>query len=147
MTHPVRKPIEYLSRKDPNELSLLDVLRLAEEVFIWEDVESMLSASELYQSSGIIKRITGRSAQAIRKQVVADQTLSLSSQQSVLTYQYAKVLESATSAFGSQRLAEEWLGRPCKPLAGIVPLDAIENAIGFQVVEEYLKLIVQGVYQ
>lgn len=27
---------------------------------------------------------------------------------------YAKVLEHAIDVFGTQRLAEEWLGRPCK---------------------------------
>lgn len=147
MTHIARKPTEYLTRKDPNELSLVDVLRLAKEGFALVDVESMLSASKLYQSQEIINRIVGRSAKTIRKQVAMGQALRLSSQQSVLAYQYARGLEAATSVFGCQRLAEDWLGRPCKHLAGMIPLEAIENAIGYRAVEDYLERITRGVYQ
>lgn len=147
MIHLVLTPTEYLLGQDPNELNLLEVLRLAREGFELADVESMLSACQLYQSNDIISRIVGRSAKAIRKQVAAGKTFRLSYQQSVLAYQYAKVLESATSVFGCQRIAEEWLSRPCKQLDGIVPLDAIDNAIGFRTVEDYLERVVCGVYQ
>ena len=140
-------PTEYLIRQDPKELNPLGVLRLAREGFELADVESMLSACQLYQSNDILGRIVGRSAKAVRKQIAAGKTFRLSYQQSVLAYQYAKVLESATSVFGCQRIAEEWLSKPCKQLAGIIPLDAIDNAIGFRTVEDYLERVVRGVYQ
>jgi len=49
--------------------------------------------------------------------------------------------------FGSQPLAEEWLGRPSQFLRGGVPLDMIDNPVGFQAVEDYLERIEYGVYQ
>lgn len=147
MTQVVRKPTEYLIRKDPGELSPVDVLRLAKKGFAMLDVESMLLASELYQSRAIINRIAGRSVKSIRKQIAMDQDVRLGGQQSLLAYQYARVLETSTSVFGCQRLAEEWLGRPCKQLDGIIPLEAIDNAIGFRAIEDYMQRIVLGVYQ
>ena len=68
-------------------------------------------------------------------------------QKSAVAFQFAKVLEHATTVFGTQRLAEEWLDRPCKHLAGNVPLDLIDNSLGFQVVEDYLERVELGVYQ
>ena len=59
---------------------------------------------------------------------------------------YAKVLEHAINVFGSQQLAEEWLGRPCKFLEGGVPLDMLDNPIGFRAVEDYLDRVQYGVY-
>lgn len=54
-------------------------------------------------------------------------------QKSAVAFQFAKVLEHATTVFGTQRLAEEWLDRPCKHLAGNVPLNLIDNPIlGFR---------------
>ena len=64
-----------------------------------------------------------------------------------MAFQFARVLEHAISVFGSLKLAEEWLGRPCRYLDGEVPLDVIDNPIGFQTVEDYLQRIEYGVYQ
>src|SRR3546814_6105491 len=58
------------------------------------------------------------------------QPAHLNSQQSAVAFQYAKVLEHAMNVFGTQKLAEEWLGRPCKHLDGDVPLDVIDNPFG-----------------
>lgn len=63
------------------------------------------------------------------------------------TLQYAKVLDRAINVFGTQKLAEEWLGRPCKYLDGDVPQDVIDNPVRFQAVEGYLERIEHGVYQ
>ncbi|CAH0216122.1 MbcA/ParS/Xre antitoxin family protein [Pseudomonas brassicacearum] len=60
---------------------------------------------------------------------------------------YAKVLEHAANVFGSQRLAEDWLRKPCMYLDGQVPLELIDNAQGFKVVEDYLTRVELGVYQ
>jgi putative toxin-antitoxin system antitoxin component (TIGR02293 family) len=67
--------------------------------------------------------------------------------QSAIAFQYAKVLEDAMSVFGTLRLAEEWLAKPCRHLAGNIPLDLVSNPLGFQVVENYLERLELGVYQ
>jgi uncharacterized protein (DUF2384 family) len=43
-------------------------------------------------------------------------------------------------------LAEEWLGRPCKYLEGDAPLAVVDNALGFQVVQDYLNRIEVALY-
>lgn len=60
---------------------------------------------------------------------------------------YAKVRDRAIDVFGNQRLAEEWLGRPCRYLDGDVPQDVIDNPERLQTVEAYLERIKYGVYQ
>ena len=66
---------------------------------------------------------------------------------SAATIHYAKVRDRAINVFGNQRLAEEWLGRPCRYLDGDVPQDLIDNPERLQAVEAYLERIRHGVYQ
>jgi len=61
--------------------------------------------------------------------------------------QYNKVLERAIAVFGNQKLAEEWLGRPCRYFNGELPLAIITDPVGLQAVEAYLQRIEHGVYQ
>jgi len=93
-----------------------------------------------------MSRIMGKSSRTTQRQGTK-QPAHLNSQQSAAACQYAKVLEHAINVFGTQKLAEEWLGRPCKFLDGDVPLDMIDNPVGFQTVEDYLERIEYGVYQ
>jgi putative toxin-antitoxin system antitoxin component (TIGR02293 family) len=60
---------------------------------------------------------------------------------------YGKALEHAANVFGSQQLAEDWLRKPCTYLDGQVPLELIDNAQGFKLVEDYLTRVELGVYQ
>lgn len=125
------------------QLSQLDLLVLAQAGFALEDVQAMVSVSKLYTSLGIIKRIVGTR----RGRGSAPKAGLLTVQQGAVAFQFAKALEHATTVFGTLQLAEEWLGRPCRHLSGQIPLDLIDNSLGFQVVEDYLERIELGVYQ
>lgn len=127
--------------------SQMMVLGLAREGFKVTVVRDMISTSKLFQSSGVVERITGKSIRTIQRQARDAKSPRLNAQQSAVAFQYAKVLEHATAVFGTQALAEEWLERPCKYLDGNVPLELIDNSIGFQLVEDYLERIELGVYQ
>ena len=142
-----RTPTEYLTREKIENLSQLSICLLAGEGFALEDVESMITMSELYSSSKVIRRIFPRSRRSSQPHCAGQSPHRLSANQSALAFQFAKVLEHATKVFGSQRLAEQWLDRPCKHLGGTVPLDLIDNALGFRAVEDYLERIELGVYQ
>ncbi|KRW68309.1 hypothetical protein AO729_17925 [Pseudomonas sp. TTU2014-066ASC] len=61
--------------------------------------------------------------------------------------QYSKVLERAIAVFGNQKLAEEWLGRPCRYFNGESPLAIITDPVGLKAIEAYLQRIEHGVYQ
>jgi putative toxin-antitoxin system antitoxin component (TIGR02293 family) len=144
---PARKPTEYLTRVKIEQLNQLSIFLLAKEGFALKDVHAMLSISELYSSSRVIRRIVGKPIRKSQRQGDDSKTARLNLEQSAMAFQYAKVLEHATTVFGTQRLAEEWLDRPCKHLADNVPLDLIDNSLGFQVVEDYLERVELGVYQ
>ncbi|KQQ55540.1 hypothetical protein ASF84_09320 [Pseudomonas sp. Leaf127] len=142
-----RTPTEYLLRIDAGQLSPMMVYRLTAKGFELKDVLDMLSLSDLYSNRKIMSRIVGKSVRTLQRQGSREQPAHLNSQQSAVAFQYAKVLEHAINVFGDQKLAEEWLGRPCKYLDGNVPLDVIDNPVGFQAVEDYLERIEYGVYQ
>ncbi|WP_426117246.1 antitoxin Xre/MbcA/ParS toxin-binding domain-containing protein [Pseudomonas sp. DSP3-2-2] len=140
------KPTEFLLRADSAQLSPVQIYGLIAKGFELKNLYKMLSSSDLYLERNILGRVLGQSfGKTLRHG--KKQTVRLSSHQSALAFQYAKVLEYATNVFGSQRLAEEWLGRPCKYLEVDAPLDIIDNALGYKIVQDYLKRIEYGVYQ
>lgn len=142
-----RKPTEHLTHARIEELSELHVFLLVREGFALTDVQAMIALSELYSSSKLIERITGKPSRPKQGKVAESTTDRLSPIQSAIAFQYAKVLEHATTVFGTLRLAEEWLAKPCRRLDNQSPLDLAGNPVGFQVIENYLERIELGVYQ
>lgn len=140
------KATEYLTQVRIDQLSELRIFMLAKEGFALKDVRAMVSISKLYSSSKIIERICGTPNQKSLGE--KNETASrLSAFQSAVAFQFASVLDHATTVFGSLQLAEEWLEKPCRNLAGNVPLDMVDNPLGFNVVEDYLERVALGVYQ
>jgi putative toxin-antitoxin system antitoxin component (TIGR02293 family) len=123
------------------------IYRLVTQGFQLKDVQQMLSLSDLYSSRKVIGRITSKSIRTLQRLSSAKQSVQLNAQQSAVAYQFAKVLEDAIKVFGTQSIAEEWLGRPCRHLDGSVPLDIIDNPLGFRAIEDYLARIEYGIYQ
>ncbi len=140
-------PTEYLLRGYSGQLSQVMVYRLVAEGFTLRDVQDMLSSSNLYSKKEVLARILGKSIRTIRRQGRSKGQVRLNSYQSAVAFQYATVLEHAVDVFGTQRLAEEWLGRTCRYLDGDIPLDVIDNPLGFQAVKVYLEGIKYGTYQ
>ncbi len=141
-----RKPTEVLLHGRKGDERLL-IIRYAQEGFYLSDVKDMLSTSTLYMEQDLVQRITGRSVRTVQRLAKETKPIRLNQQQSTVAFQYAQTLEHATNVFGSQQLAEEWLKKPCKYLDGYVPLELIDNSLGFQAVEDYLTRIEHGVYQ
>jgi uncharacterized protein (DUF2384 family) len=107
----------------------------------------MLSTSHLYSTKGILRHIVGKSIMRSQCINAGKPSVRLDFHQSAIAFQYAKILELAIDTFGAQKLAEEWPGRPCRYLDGEIPLDVLDNLVGFQAVEKYLERIKCGTYQ
>lgn len=147
MQSSAKTPMVYLTQADTQSLSHLDILRLVQAGFSLDDVRAMVASSGLYTSRKVLERIIGKSIRTIQRQSRLKNAVRLTAQQSAVAFQYAKALELAVSVFGSQALAEQWLNRPCRHLAGIVPFEMIDTSLGYNVVVEYLERIRSGVYQ
>jgi putative toxin-antitoxin system antitoxin component (TIGR02293 family) len=141
-----KKPTEVLLHGRKGDTPLL-IIRYTQEGFNLSDVRDMLATSALYMANGLVERITGKSVRTVQRLAKETEPVRLNQQQSTVAFQYAQTLEHATNVFGSQQLAEDWLKKPCKYLDGHVPLELIDNALGFHVVEDYLTRIEHGVYQ
>jgi putative toxin-antitoxin system antitoxin component (TIGR02293 family) len=141
-----RKPTEVLLHGRKGDTRML-VIRYTLEGFDLSDVRDMLAISALYMEHDLIQRITGKSIRTVQRLTKETQKVRLNQQQSTVAFQYAQTLEHATDVFGNLSLAEDWLQKPCKYLDGHVPLELVDNSLGFQAVEDYLTRIEYGVYQ
>lgn len=153
MTHklknsaPTSSPIERLISRPLESFSDIELMVMIQIGFEEASVKEMLSSSQLYLSIDIMQRIRDMRPRKPRRSPNYQASDRLTAQQSAIAFQFAKTLEHSTLAFGSLELAEEWLSHPCRHLADLTPVDLIENAIGFQLVEIYLERIIMGVYQ
>ena len=141
-----QKPTEVLLRGRKGDTRML-IIQYTQEGFDLNDVRDMLSTSKLYMEYGLVQRITGKSVRTVQRLAKETKPVRLNQQQSTIAFQYAHALEHAINVFGDQLLAEDWLRKPCKYLEGNIPLELIDNSLGFQVVEDYLTRIEHGVYQ
>lgn len=145
--HESPTPTGCLTKGRVGQLTPCDVVSMILDGFELNDVIAMISLSSLYSKPQITERIVGMSTLAIKRQRQKVCAPRLSAHQSALAFQYAKALEYAKLAFGKQSVAEDWLARSCPQLGGLTPLDIIDNALGFQLVRDYLARIELGVYQ
>lgn len=142
-----RTPTEYLLGPDVVPRSAISIYEPTETSFALADVRAMISNSDLYSTRNILQRILNVSARGSHHEKLSELSFHLDSQQSAAVFQYAQILEYATHVFGSQVSAEDWLGRSCKYLDNVVPLDVVDEASGFRIVWSYLERIEHGVYQ
>lgn len=140
-------PTECLTAGCIGQLSPSDVVSLIFSGFELNDVTAIISLSKLYSTPQITERILGKKRRSIQRQRSKDYPLRLSAHQSAVAFQYAKTLEHVNVVFGKQEIAEDWLSRPYPHLDGLIPLDLIDKAIGFQDVKDYLERIELGIYR
>lgn len=138
------KPTDYLSPGIIEQNNPLSVYKAVVEGFALKDVEAMTSISQLYTSARILEKIIGGTKKGCER---AQGNVRLSAQKSAVAFQYAKGLELAIKVFGDRQLADQWLGRPCKYLDGIIPFEALEHSVGYIAIEAYLEKVMYGVYQ
>ena len=70
----------------------------------------------------------------------------LSTEQSSRTWKFAEILSKATTIFGSQEEAEQWLERPAIGLNQRRPIDLLASSAGLELVEDHLGRLEYGVY-
>lgn len=138
-------PTKQLFSNAIDQRNQLSIYAAIKEGFALRDVQAMISISQLYTSSLILEKIIGGSRRKCQRAVQSN--AKLGAQKSAVAFQYARGLELAITVFGSIHLADQWLGRPCKYLDDIIPIEALENYFGYLAIEAYLKNIKYGIYQ
>jgi putative toxin-antitoxin system antitoxin component (TIGR02293 family) len=79
-----------------------------------------------------------------RRKIAPKKPLSLD--QSGRTWKFAEILAKATSVFGSQEEAEQWLEQPAVGLEQRRPLDLLSTPAGVELVDRFLNRLEYGVY-
>lgn len=142
-----RTPTECLLGLSAVTRSAASIYEPAATGLALENVRAMISNSDLYSTRKVLQRILNVSAIDSHHEELTELPFFLDSLQSAVALKYAQILEYATHVFGSQISAEDWLGRSCKYLNDVVPLDVAAQANGFHIVWSYLERIEHGVYQ
>ncbi|MDX2308235.1 MAG: antitoxin Xre/MbcA/ParS toxin-binding domain-containing protein [Hyphomicrobium sp.] len=92
-----------------------------------------------------LEKAVGMSVRTVQRRKEAH-AKPLSAEQSGRVWSFASALAQATTVFGSQRAAEEWLQRPALALDGKRPLDLLATPAGAALVETHLRRLEYGVY-
>jgi len=109
------------------------------------DVLRMVNTSEAFRRGGVLAKIIGASDRTLARRL-QEPARMLSAEQSTRALCYAETMEKATDVLGSRALAEQWLVQPARGLDGEAPLDLIANAVGFELVNDFLTRMDYGVY-
>lgn len=97
------------------------------------------------QKADSLEKAFGMSLRTYQRRKDAPQK-PLSQEQSGRAWKFAEILSKATSVFGSQEQAEQWLERPAIGLDQRRPIDLLATPAGVELVEDYLTRLEYGVY-
>lgn len=95
--------------------------------------------------SASFENAVGMSVRTLQRRKSAPSS-PLNAEQSARTWKFAQVLARATSVFGSQEEAEQWMLRPAIGLDQRKPIDLMATPAGVELVEEFLERVEYGVY-
>jgi len=97
------------------------------------------------QNSASLEKAMGMSLRTFQRHKTAP-AKPLSQEQSGRAWKFAEILAKATTVFGSQEDAEQWLERPAIGLEQRRPLDLLATPAGMKLVEDHLERLEYGVY-
>ncbi|MDA7086241.1 DUF2384 domain-containing protein [Pseudomonas sp. SA3-5] len=122
------------------------VYRVTREGITIAALTEFTNSLKMFNSGYLLIVLTGLSKRTIqrRQQKPAE---PLNSEQSARALLGAQTLEQAIRVIGTPELAEGWMSKPAIGLDGWRPIDLMDNAIGIQLVSEFLTRLEYGVYQ
>ena len=100
----------------------------------------------LFQRSDAFEKAIGISQRTFQRRKAEANPRTLSSEQSGRAWKFAEILSRATTIFGSQEDAEQWLETPAIGLNQRRPIDLLATPAGTKLVEQFLERIEFGVY-
>lgn len=121
------------------------VFRATQAGFSLGSVIELVESVEAFKRYNVLAKIVGFSERTLARRL-KHQDQSLTPEQSARALHYAQVLERAEAVFGSRALAEDWMTQPALGLDGEVPIDLLANAVGYELVTDFLHRLEFGVY-
>lgn len=123
----------------------MDVYRAIIAGFSLRSVLAMINSSDVYKRGGVLAKIVGTSERTLARRM-QEPDKPLTAEQSSRALYYAEVMEKATEVLGSRALAEEWIVKSAIGLDGEAPINLIANAVGYELVSDFLTRLEYGVY-
>jgi putative toxin-antitoxin system antitoxin component (TIGR02293 family) len=126
--------------------SALDAHELIERGFPGACLTKLVANVSLFQRSDSFEKAIGISQRTFQRRKAEASPRTLSVEQSGRAWKFAEILSRATTIFGSQPEAEQWLEKPAIGLNRHRPIDLLSTPAGTELVEQYLERIDFGVY-
>ncbi len=108
-------------------------------------LQHLIDNLAVLQKTTSLERAVGMSLRTFQRHRDAP-AKPLSQDQSGRAWKFAEILSRATSLFGSQQDAEQWLEQPATGLNQRRPIDLLATPAGVELVEEFLTRLEHGVY-
>ena len=126
--------------------SALDAHEMIMRGFPATALTRLVANVSLFQRPDAFEKAIGISQRTFQRRKAEAMPKTLSSEQSGRAWKFAEILSKATTVFGSQEEAEQWLERPAIGLNQHRPIDLLATTAGTELVEQYLERIEFGVY-
>jgi len=110
-----------------------------------EALVHFVERSAILQKPASMEKALGMSLRTFQRRKDAP-AKRLSQEQSGRTWKFAEIVAQATTVFGSQAAAEQWLEAPAIGLEQRRPLDLLATPAGTRLVEDHLERMRTGVY-
>lgn len=123
----------------------MDAYRAVQNGFPLGQVKLWVETSSAFRAANVLSKIVGASDRTLARRVQEPDRL-LTPEQSTRALYFAEIMEKATEVLGSRELAEQWMSEPARGLDGMAPVDLIANAIGYELVNDFLTRMDYGVY-
>lgn len=123
----------------------MDVYRAIIAGFSLRSVLTMIESCDVYKRGGVLSKIVGTSERTLARRM-QDPDKALTPEQSTRALYYAEIMERASDVLGTRQLAEEWMIQPARGLDGESPINLIANAVGYELVSDFLTRMDYGVY-
>lgn len=94
--------------------------------------------SLIVTTSATIAEVLGMGRRTLQRRLDPPQKV-LGRAQSERLWAFAYIVAKATSAFGSQERAENWMATPCASVRGLRPVDLLGSPVGIDIIEYLLE--------
>ncbi|NUT77634.1 DUF2384 domain-containing protein [Pseudomonas sp. C1C7] len=123
----------------------MDAYHAVQNGFPLRSVVVWVDNSPAFKKANVLSKIIGSSDRTLARRMQEPDRL-LTPEQSTRALYFAEIMEKATEVLGSRDLAEQWMSEPARGLDGLAPVDLIANAIGYELVNDFLTRMDYGVY-
>ncbi|WP_261389548.1 antitoxin Xre/MbcA/ParS toxin-binding domain-containing protein [Halomonas denitrificans] len=133
-----------LGKPAPEATTALYIHEMIEKGLPSRDVLRFVESVDLLSDRAMAVKLIGMSERTLYRRIKSPEPLN--TEQSSRAWRFAEVLTRAEDVLGDAAEAERWMGTPALGLEGRKPIDLLTTQVGYELVDDLLTRLDQGVY-